>query len=87
MQCTDINVFGGPSDNQTIGDTSLGPAQDDVLTRVIEYTNNTIIGVGNLDFLLPTNGTLMALQNVTWGGLQGFQQFPGIPFYVPYHHR
>lgn len=65
-QCTDINVFGdGDNDNDTLGDTSLGPAQNDVLRRVIEYTNNTIIGVGNLDFLLAPNGTLFALQNVT----------------------
>jgi carboxypeptidase D len=85
MQCTDINVFGGPSDNQSITDTSVGPAQNGVLAKVIEYTNNTIIGVGNLDAVLPTNGTLMAVQNVTWKGVQGFQEFPGEPFYVPYH--
>ncbi|EXJ80160.1 hypothetical protein A1O1_08302 [Capronia coronata CBS 617.96] len=87
MQCTDINVFGdGDNNNESIGDTSLGPAQDGVLQRVIEHTNNTIIGVGNLDFLLPTNGTLFALQNVTWNNLKGFQAYPqSEPFYVPYH--
>jgi carboxypeptidase D len=85
MQCTNINIFGGPSDNQSITDTSVGPAQNGVLAKVIEYTNNTIICIGNLDAVLPTNGTLMVLQNVTWKGLQGFQEFPGEPFYVPYH--
>lgn len=84
-QCTDINVFGGASDNKNLSDTSLGPAQDGVLQHVIESINNTIIGVGNLDFLLPTNGTLLALQNVTWNGVQGFQSFPGTEFYTPYH--
>ncbi|KAL8793861.1 MAG: hypothetical protein Q9195_003587 [Heterodermia aff. obscurata] len=85
MQCTDTNVFGGATDNQSLSDTSLGPAQDGVLAHVIESLNNTIIGVGNLDFLLAPNGTLIALQNVTWNGLQGFQEYPGDDFYTPYH--
>ncbi|KAK3070118.1 hypothetical protein LTR53_011018 [Teratosphaeriaceae sp. CCFEE 6253] len=67
------------------GDQSLGPAQNGVLQRVIEYTNNTIIGSGNLDMLLNTNGTLLAIQNMTWNGLQGLQSYPDTPFYVPYH--
>ncbi|KAL9592472.1 MAG: hypothetical protein Q9219_007724, partial [cf. Caloplaca sp. 3 TL-2023] len=86
MQCTDVNVFGrGNNSRSGPGDQSLGPAQNGVLQRVIEATNNTIIGVGNLDFLLPPNGTLMALQNVTWNGVQGFQAYPGREFYAPYH--
>ncbi|KAF1988798.1 serine carboxypeptidase [Aulographum hederae CBS 113979] len=86
LQCSALNVFGGASDNQSLSDTSLSPAQSDVLTRVIEATNNTLIGVGNLDFLLAPNGTLLALQNVTWNGAQGFQSWPGEEeFYVPYH--
>jgi carboxypeptidase D len=89
FQCSEVNVFADqpePSTNYSVGaDTSLGPAQDDVLKRVIEYTNNTIIGSGNLDMLLNTNGTLLAIQNITWNGLQGFQEYPGTEFYVPYH--
>lgn len=86
MQCTDKNVFGnGNVYNYSIGDTSIGPAQDGVLQRVIEYTNNTIIGSGNLDMLLNTNGTLLAIQNMTWNGMQGLQSYPGIPLYTPYH--
>ncbi|KAK4960611.1 hypothetical protein LTR10_003507 [Elasticomyces elasticus] len=77
-QCND-GVFLGS------GDKSLGPAQNGVLQRVIEYTNNTIIGSGNLDMLLNTNGTLLAIQNMTWNGLQGLQSYPDTPFYVPYH--
>ena len=84
-QCTLTNVFGGATDNQNLSDTSLGPAQDGVLQHVIETLNNTIIGVGNLDFLLAPNGTLLALQNVTWNGVQGFQEYPGEEFYTPYH--
>lgn len=86
MQCTEKNVFNyGYVNNYTIGDTSDPPATNGVLQRVIEYTNNTIIGSGNLDFLLSTNGTLLALQNMTWNGMQGFQEYPGTPLYTPYH--
>ena len=86
-QCTPINVFGdGQNMNDSRMDQSLGPAQNGVLQRVIEYTNNTIIGVGNLDYILPPNGTLFALQNVTWNGMQGFQKYPqDKEFFVPYH--
>ncbi|KAI5460094.1 Alpha/Beta hydrolase protein [Mariannaea sp. PMI_226] len=85
-QCTPNNVFGEGNPKSNASDTSLAPAQTDVLRRVIEHTNNTIIGVGRLDFLLPPNGTLFALQNATWHGKQGFQKYPqDNQFYVPYH--
>lgn len=60
--------------------SALGP-----LPRVIEKTNNTIIGHGWLDFLLFANGTLATIQNMTWNGLQGFQFPPVEPLFVPYH--
>lgn len=82
-QCSRKNVFGNGTRKGSDG--SLGPAQNNVLSNVIEQTNNTIIGSGDLDFLLPTDGTLLALQNVTWHGIQGFQEPPGETFYVPYH--
>ncbi|KAL4723067.1 hypothetical protein ACLX1H_010308 [Fusarium chlamydosporum] len=85
-QCTRNNVFGYGNPNSTRSDTSLAPAQNDVLKRVIEHTNNTIIGVGRLDYILPPNGTLFALQNVTWNGKQGYQKYPqDKQFYVPFH--
>ena len=67
------------------GDESLGPAQDGVLQHVIEFTNNTIIMNGMQDYILPTNGTLLAVQNMTWNGLQGLQSPPSEDFFVPYH--
>ena len=85
LQCTDINVFGNGNASAQTGDTSLGPAQDGVLERVIEFTNNTIIGSGDLDMLLSTNGTLLAIQNMTWNGKQGLQAYPTTPLYAPYH--
>lgn len=58
---------------------SAPPATTGLLSRVIEYTGNVIIGSGAFDMLIPTNGTLLVLQNVTWGGLQGFQERPSKP--------
>jgi carboxypeptidase D len=55
------------------------PATNNLFSRMIEYTGNVIIGSGGLDMLIPTNGTLLVLQNVTWGGLQGFQRRPEKP--------
>jgi carboxypeptidase D len=52
----------------------------------LNFTNNAIIGVGNLDYILPTNGALLTLQNMTWHAEQGFQSYPGgRQFLVPYH--
>jgi carboxypeptidase D len=85
--CTTKVVFNSGSPKTTGNhDLSLGPAQNDVLRTVIEYTNNAIIGSGSLDMLVPTNGTLLAIQNMTWNGKQGFQEYPGgKQFYVPPH--
>ncbi|KAF2125792.1 carboxypeptidase cpdS precursor [Dothidotthia symphoricarpi CBS 119687] len=57
----------------------------EVIPRVIEKLDRTIIVHGELDYILLFNGTLMAIQNMTWGGLQGFQTAPSDKFYVPYH--
>ncbi|KAK3213762.1 hypothetical protein GRF29_28g874914 [Pseudopithomyces chartarum] len=83
QQCTDVNVFGNGTARGS--DSSPGPAIDGTLARVIEFTNNTLIGSGDLDFLLSTNGTLLAVQNMTWNGLQGLQAYPSTPLYAPYH--
>lgn len=55
------------------------------LMRVIEATNNVIVGHGDLDMILIANGTLLTLNNLTWNGKQGFSKPPIEPFYVPYH--
>jgi carboxypeptidase D len=83
LQCSDVNVFGNGTNRGS--DTSVGPANSGALQRVIEYTNNTIIGSGDLDMLLSTNGTLFAIQNMTWNGAQGFSKYPATPLYAPYH--
>lgn len=77
-ECTSQDVFVGGNDNSL-------PSAATVLPGVIERTQNVIIGHGALDMILIANGTLLQLQNMTWGGIQGFQSAPEDPFYVPYH--
>lgn len=64
------------------GDDSL-PASWGTLPHVIDATKNVIIGHGELDFILVSNGTLLGIQNMTWGGKQGFQNKPTHSFFVP----
>jgi carboxypeptidase D len=68
-------VFVGP-DGEFLADQSEPPALNGVLQNVVESLNNSIISVGMLDWLLPANGTLLVLQNMTWNGVQGFQSPP-----------
>lgn len=81
-ECADGNVFATPDG----ADTSL-PSAMTVLGGVIERTQNVVIGHGALDMVLIANGTLLAIQNMTWGGELGFRSPPAAPFYVPYHHH
>lgn len=55
------------------------------LKTVIERTNNVIVGHGMLDMVLMVEGSLMALQNLTWNGRQGFTVPPSKDLFVPYY--
>ncbi|CEJ90272.1 hypothetical protein VHEMI06066 [[Torrubiella] hemipterigena] len=61
------------------------PAGDGTLGRVIDKTHNVIIGAGALAYNRFANGTLFQLQNVTWGGEQGFHNYPVKPISIPDH--
>lgn len=76
--CSDGPVF--------INDTDLSelPART-VLPAVVDATQNVIITHGHLDFSAAANGTLLALQNMTWGGSLGFAQAPIEPLVIPRH--
>lgn len=76
-ECASQDVFVG-------GDKS-DPSGYDVLPDVIDKTQNVIIGHGILDMILLANGTLLSIQNMTFGGKLGFEKTPLEPFYVPYH--
>ena len=65
-------------------DTS-GQSSWEVIPRITDKLDRTLIVHGELDYILLYNGTLMAIQNMTWGGMQGFQSPPTDDFYVPYH--
>ncbi|KAJ6440364.1 serine carboxypeptidase [Purpureocillium lavendulum] len=79
-QCVD-GVF-----NTTDGDESAPPDKYE-LPNVIDRTHNVILAQGNLDLILPLNGVLLGIQNMTWGGKLGFQTRPQDPFYVPLYRQ
>ncbi|EQL01810.1 serine-type carboxypeptidase [Ophiocordyceps sinensis CO18] len=75
-QCVD-GVF-----NSSRGDRSPPPDAHE-LPNVVDATGNVIIAHGAMDYILPLDGVLLGLQNMTWGGRLGFQMAPSDPFYVP----
>jgi len=79
-ECSSIDVFVNGTDTSP-------PSALSVLPGVIERADRVVLGHGLLDFILQYNGTLLAIQNMTWNGMQGFQQGPSTfdNFYVPYH--
>ena len=74
--CGEYNIF--PDGDGSVP-SALGP-----LPSVIERTNNVLIGHGWYDYLLFMNGSLATIQNMTWNGVQGFQNPPIEPLFVPY---
>jgi carboxypeptidase D len=66
---------GGSGGPEMAGDSSADPIQK-VLPQVIEATNRVLISNGDLDMIIITNGTLLAIQNMTWNGALGFQMAP-----------
>ncbi|PLW30513.1 hypothetical protein PCASD_15549 [Puccinia coronata f. sp. avenae] len=73
--CADLNrIF--PN-----GDSSPPPSGR-VLPNVIQRSKRTVIAHGALDATLPVDGVALAIQSMTWGGKQGFQQPINSPFLV-----
>jgi carboxypeptidase D len=73
------SVFVNGTDNSLLA----GPASQPVLPNVIDRTKNVIIGHGSQDFVLPVDGALLAIQNITFGGKLGFQTQPSSPLIIP----
>ncbi|KAJ5888364.1 hypothetical protein N7495_008405 [Penicillium taxi] len=81
-ECSTESVFvGGDSGPEQEGDTSANPIEK-VLPQVIEATNRVLIGNGDFDMVIITNGTLLAIQNMTWNGHLGFQTKPEKPINI-----
>ncbi|KAF2396902.1 alpha/beta-hydrolase [Trichodelitschia bisporula] len=71
-------VFANKAGQYRNGDLSADPIQS-VLPRLIEATNRVLIANGDFDFEILTDGTLLSIQNMTWGGKMGFQTAPATP--------
>ena len=65
------HVFVDGADHSPPSAINGGPLQ-----RVIEHTYNVIVVNGDLDMAVPSDGTLLVLQNLTWNGAQGFSSPP-----------
>ncbi|CAN8103501.1 unnamed protein product [Discula destructiva] len=77
-----VPVFTNPL-NATSGDGSPR-ALLTVLPGVFERTPGVSLVVnGQLDMLIPSNGTLLGLQNATWRGAQGFSEYPSSTLQLP----
>ncbi|KAL1902840.1 hypothetical protein Sste5346_000751 [Sporothrix stenoceras] len=77
-ECATHNVFVDGNDKSV-------PSSFHALPNVIDHTKNVVIGHGSLDYVLIANGTLLTIQNMTWGGELGFQSPPTEPMFVPFH--
>ncbi|KAF9268719.1 alpha/beta-hydrolase [Marasmius fiardii PR-910] len=64
--CASRSVYAGGRD------TSI-PSTLSVLPNVIDKSVRSVIVHGLADFILTAEGTRIAIQNMTWGGKQGFQ--------------
>ncbi|KAF9471362.1 alpha/beta-hydrolase [Pholiota conissans] len=72
QSCTDNSVYINPTTGGPGRDTSI-PSTLSVLPNVIDKSIRTVIVHGLADFILVAEGTRIAIQNMTWGGMQGFQ--------------
>ncbi|KAF2672312.1 alpha/beta-hydrolase [Microthyrium microscopicum] len=83
-ECSNNNVFVGGYGRgpEGEGDLSADSIQK-VLPQVLEATNRVIVGNGDYDMIIITNGTLLAIQNMTWNGDLGFQSKPATPVLLP----
>lgn len=82
--CSSGNVFNTDS-GLDAGAEAGRYSSTTVLPGVIDRVERTVIGHGLLDMVLLSNGTLLSIQNMTWGGKQGFQKPVTQDFYVPFH--
>lgn len=70
--CSQNPVFVNGTDHSLV----LDPPVLHQIPKYLESGRPLVIISGCLDFTLTSNGTLMQLNNMTWGGVQGFSEFP-----------
>jgi carboxypeptidase D len=79
-ECSNQNVFTGGYNNGPEGEGDLSPDPiQGVLPQVIDGTNRMLVANGDLDMIIITDGSLLSIQNMTWGGQLGFQSKPSTP--------
>ena len=83
QQCAARPVFIGEGGREGEGDLLADPIQK-VLLQVIEATDRVLVGNGDYNIVFITNGTLLAIQNMTWGGRLGFRTAPNTPIDITY---
>lgn len=71
----DKPVFtGGIWQDHTLDDLpTASPKFGQVIDRIVAQGGKAVINHGQLDMLLKTEDTLVGIQNVTWGEVQGFE--------------
>lgn len=77
-ECNGSPFVGDDTGPEGEGDMSADPIQH-VLPQVIEATSRVLVSNGDYDMIIITNGTLLAIQNMTWNGQLGFQTQPSEP--------
>ncbi|TFK75469.1 alpha/beta-hydrolase [Pluteus cervinus] len=70
--CSNGAVYINPNTGRSGNDQSIASTLS-VLPNVIEKSERSIIVHGLADYILIAEGTRIAIQNMTWGGAQGFQ--------------
>ncbi|KAA1465940.1 alpha/beta-hydrolase [Dentipellis sp. KUC8613] len=70
--CSEGDVYINATTGRPGRDQSI-PSTLSVLPNVIEKSERVAIMHGLADFILLAEGTRIAIQNMTWGGAQGFQ--------------
>lgn len=76
-ECAGREVFAGTGRDQATA------VSFSVLPKVFESVPMNIVANGALDMVIPSVGTLFALQNTTWGGTTGYDVQPNKTFVVP----
>lgn len=74
------NIF-YPDDDQSLAPDRSPGFEHPLLARMIEQSTKTIFISSEYDFKLITNGTALALQNLTWNKDQGFSKPPLTPIF------
>src|SRR3569833_3012761 len=81
--CSERDVFAN-ANNRSRGDASRGTAYG-TISKVIDRTKNFMISHAANDFILLAAQTLLAIQNMTWGGSLGIASMPTGHHFVPHH--